>query len=405
MTDQIDKKQAELGSPEIFRQFEQLVAEENGQRALVCLAEYLFSQARFHELFEVRKLQLRLECGWPLRSGEIRRELQPREQLDYDAKLLEICREIGMALWHEGRLSEAWMYLQAIDDRGLLSRLLRATEINEDNADDLLGLAIQEGIDPTQGIEWLLTQRGTCNAITTYDSYYFAFDLETRRESAAILVRHLHAELRNNLLVHLRRLEVKLAFEPVAEAHPISQLLQWNANIFDQGMVHVDVSHLAAVVRLGRIVNDPAAIRDAVELCAYGKAIASDFRPTGDSPFVDLFEDSGLYYRALLGEEIEKGINFFRDRAEACQPAVDTTAPIEWYLYFLQQLGRRELAIDETIRLLPNATPQMNIAPTLHELSETRADWEKAQRCFARHQRLLDFSICVLENAISEASE
>ncbi len=380
-----------------FTSFRELVTTGESHRALENLADFLKNEERFHELFEVRKIQLRAKMDLPIRSSDSRPDLPHAVKVAFEQGLLEICEEIGLLLFGKQRVREAWMYLQAVDDRPKMIELLKSIELNDENADDLIGLAIHEGLDPLQGMSWLLQRMGTCNAITTYDSYYFVFPLAIRRPVAEQLVQHLHHELRTNLVNHIRREQPNVNDAAEFSDESITELIETRPWVFTGGMRHIDESHLASVVRIGRIASRPDVVAAASDLCMYGQAMPTDYSAQGDAPFSELYVDSLLFYRALSGQQIEQAKEFFKARADGCQIEEQTAAAVEWYLYLLQQLGERRHAIDETIRLLPGGVPQMNIAASLFELCDALPDWLKAQQCFAENKRLLDYSVAVLE--------
>ena len=84
-------------------------------------------------------------------------------------------------------------------------------------------LALWEGIDPALGLELVLEDHGTCNAITAYMQAVARLPAARRRPAADVLVDHLHGEC------------------------------------IERGL-HVDLSHLHNVLEIGRECTDPERI-------------------------------------------------------------------------------------------------------------------------------------------------
>ncbi len=380
-------------SKQAFVDFQKLVEDGESSRALENLAKHLSEQKHFHELFEVRKMLLRERMGLPIRSSESTADLPAEHRAGYEQGLINACEEVGELLVNENRVREAWVYLQAVDDQCKVRKMIMSLELDDENADDLIGLAVNEGVAPVEGFQMILDRMGSCNAITTYDSFFPVFPLDVRRTAAGKLLVHLHRELKSNLVSHIQsqqaNADVSASIAKLVEEFP------W---VFNDRARHIDESHLASAVRIGRVAEDHETLGVAVDLAVYGQAMAADYSAVGDAPFEDLYVDSELYYRALLGENVESAKSFFKAKADSCVIEDETAVAVEWYLYLLKQLNQNSLAIDETLRLLPGGASQLNISPNLYELCRTASDWSTVREFFLREGRLLDFSLALLQS-------
>lgn len=379
-------------SIEIFQTVQKLIESDQASEALSNMSHYFEAENRWHELFELRKIQLRFQMGLPLLSTDSTSHLPTDKRTSYEEGLINACREIGTALVKENRLREAWVYLQAVDDQQYVKDLIVNTKIDDENADELIELAINEAVAPIEGFQWLLDRMGTCNAITTYDSFFLMFPLSIRREAAEKLVRHLYQELKVNLVSHIQQ------HQPDADVEgSISTLVENRPWVFSDGMRHIDESHLAATVRIARIIKASDTIEFARDLSEYGGQMASDYSSQGDPPFENLYEDSLLFFDALSGNRIDEAKSHFGNLAKTCNINESTSAAVEWYIYLLEQTGLRQEAIKATIDLLPDGIPQMNIAPNFFELAKTEDEKAQITSFFREKQRLLDFGISLLE--------
>jgi hypothetical protein len=362
------------------------------------LAGYLLDGGRYHELFEARKMQLRQQLGLPLwaadgdetLSGEIRQRLEEG--------LVEACREVGVLLLRAGRLRDGWHYLRAVGDRELVYRELVAQEPSQENLDEYLELCIHEGFDLHRGFELMIRHYGTCNSITTFDSAMYGRPRRQRAIGAGLLVQHLHDELRANVLSHVERQEGQTPRDTT-----LPGLMHERPWLFAQGTYHVDTTHLASVVRFARDLDDPELVRRSLELALYGQQLDTSLQYPGDEPFEQLYPASCRYFRALLGEERDEQIAFFRQRAEASDPREETTLAIETYIDLLARVGQHARALDEALRLLPEGIQQTGRAPSLWELAEAAGNFAPLQALARQRGDALGFAVSLLKAGPSSA--
>src|SRR5690606_27894803 len=98
-------------------------------------------------------------------------------------------------LLQQGKAREGWMYFRPIGDRNTVRQALSAIEVDEDNLDEIVEVALHEGVDVARGYGLVLSHYGTCNAITTFESVVPHHPRPDQQAAAALLVRHIHNEL------------------------------------------------------------------------------------------------------------------------------------------------------------------------------------------------------------------
>jgi hypothetical protein len=140
---------------------------------------------------------------------------------------------------------------------------------------------------------------------------------------------------------------------------------------------HVDTSHLSAVMRFSRLLDNPESLRLAVDLTEYGRRLDAQFQYPGEEPFVDVYPAHARYLRALLGEDVEEALALFRRRAEELDIEVEGSLAAEVVIRLLAHHGRLEEAIDETLRLIPADVHTTGFAPGLWELSRRLGRYDK----------------------------
>ena len=183
----------------VFEQLEETFKNQGVESTLVKLADELANAKKFHELFEARKLLLRHQLGLPLLYTGTGDDLDEEKQNELEEGLAAICREVGKQLMEAGKLREGWMYLRPVGDIDTAKSFITQAEVDDENIDELVELALREGIAPAFGFSLVLDHYGTCNSITTFDAEMSQHPLEERQAAAGQLVEHLHAELLENV--------------------------------------------------------------------------------------------------------------------------------------------------------------------------------------------------------------
>ena len=398
-----------------FEQIEADLASGGAEAVWLQLTERLRRENRFHELFDARLSEVRGKLGLPLyASGELDRLPEPvRSQVEEG--YLAACREVGELLVAAGKLREAWMYLRPAGESQRLKAALEQTAVDDENGQELIELALYEGISPAWGFDQLLKQRGTCNAISTFESIAPGLERAGQQQLAAQLVRHLHAELTANLAADLlgesevgeRTVDAENGgLTPPArqDTIPLIELLDRIEGPFGEYYCHVDASHLGAIVRYGRLLTAAADVRLAWELTQYGRRLHENFRHAGEEPFTDTFEHHALLFAAQLGNHVDEALAHFAGRAAEVDIRQQGTAAVEVYATLLARLGRPAEAI-RVMATVPAGISTSRFAPSLLELSEQAGEFGTYQDVCRQRGDLLGFAIGRLEEERREKLE
>jgi hypothetical protein len=378
-----------------FDQLQEALERGGVSAALDRLAKYLRENKKFHELFEALKMKARYALGLPLTYSDAGDELDESTRTKLEDGLIEACRDVGTALLREGAIREGWMYLRPVGDRAAAAIELAEIEANEDNLDALIEVALHEGVDPKRGYGLVLEHHGTCNAITTYESVVVRQSTAAQQAAAGLLVEHVHRELLATVRADIAQQQ---GSEP-AEA-TLKELVADRDWLFGEHSYHLDTTHLASTVRFSRLLDDEAQLRLALDLTAYGRRLSSQFQYQGDQPFADIYPSHALYLGALLGEDVDAAIEYFRERAEALDPREHGGLPVEAYVQLLDRLGRYELAIDALLNFVqkqPDATSQA--VPLMLELSQKAGNYDKLKAFCRNHEDILGFATATLCSA------
>lgn len=383
-----------------FAEFGKLLKDRGTAEACQFLVDRLKQREQYEELFDARLMQCRHQRGLPLLDRTDLDDLPHAVRDDLEADYLAVCREVGELLLEQGEFRRAWMYLRPAGEQELMQRALARAEPNDENLEALIELSIYEGIDPPRGFQLLLEHHGTCNSITAFESAMYGRDLRQRRQVAGILVRWVHKELLGNLQADL---EAAAGADDTPE--PIQALVAGREEMFGEFTTHIDVSHLAAVVRFARIISDADDLRLALDLTEYGRRLHQNLQPPADPPFVEYFRDHGLFFAAQLGRDEDQAVDYFRAQATATDLQVDAVVPIEVYIALLARLGRYDEAVAARAEMIPPDVQTTGLAPALIELSRLAGNYDVLIRLCEQRGDLLGYALGQLQSHVAGTAE
>lgn len=346
-------------------------------------ARQLVADGDFHRLFDLRLLQGRHELGLAADLGTQLAELDEPHAAQLEQVYLDACREVGRLFLEAGQPRTAWNYLRPSGDKITIQQWLSHVVPNEQNADELIELALHDAIDPERGYAWLLAKYGTCQAVSAMEAIQGHLSIADQTACAAVLVRHVHQELLANFQRHLQELG-----HQTDSSASLGDLVARHSQVLAEGAIHIDVSHLAATVRAARILTDQALMATAAELAEYGSHLAEDHRYPEPPPFEDTYAAHRLLFRAQLGQEVDAALEHFRQFASQEADGLHGTAAIETYLILLQRVGRPQQALNEYAALVPAECVLSGYAPRLLDLAKQSNQWDEY------------FAICVQRNDV-----
>ncbi|MHC5542603.1 hypothetical protein ACYOEI_30630, partial [Singulisphaera rosea] len=293
-----------------FRALDEALRNSGPEATLNRLIGLLSDRGESRALLDALLLKARHELGLPLVQVGSLNDVPEPTRSKYEERYVDAIRTVGGRLLASGDIPAAWPYFRAIGEPELVSKAIDAFSPGE--SDEQLGpiveVAFNQGANPRRGFELILTHYGTCSAITAFE--HLPQDEATRVACADLLIRQLHAHLTESL-----RAEITHRGQPLpAVGTPISSLVSGRDWLFSDDAYHIDVSHLAATVRLAPLVSDPATPSLAVGLTEYGRRLSPRHRYEGEVPFENTYEDHAVYLRALVGEEVEEAIAHFRSK-------------------------------------------------------------------------------------------
>lgn len=352
-----------------FTQLRDLHERESLATLLDELADQLRVARQYHELFEVLKLRLRHQLELPLLYDDSGDELGEATRDGLERGLLDACREVGTSFFLDGKPSDGWMYLRAIGNRKESAELLRQVEVTETGMDELIQVAVYEGVDTEYGFGLMLEHYGICNAITTYETVMPERSGSEQHAVAALLLNELYKDLMSNVASDREQRDGS-----APEYQSLWELIDGHDELFEENAYHIDTSHLAAVTRFARTLDDPASLTKGWELSQYGQRLAEMYQQSDSPPFEDYYQSHGHIFAALIAKEateVQAALDFFRTKAEQVDESSSMNNSREVYIDLLVRTDRGSDAIRETIRLYPDVIPRGLLSLLLEEVVRT----------------------------------
>ncbi len=389
-----------INPPDAETTFESLEAalDSGGPMAAIDrLVEHLDRTGEYRSLLDALLLKARHELGLPLLAVGSLANLQEPLRTQYEEKYVAAIRLVGSRHLDQGDIPTAWAYFRAIAEP---EPVAQAIAVFEPAADDerlgaIIEVAFNHGVSPRKGLEMIIEHYGTCPAISAFEQLP-AHDQGVRIACAEKLIQHLHGELTANI-----RAEIAARGQVVPPAGTtIAGLIAGRPWLFSDESYHIDISHLAAVVRMSLIATDPATTALAADLTEYGRSLSPRLVFEGSPPFEHIFEDHGVYLRALLGREVGEAIAHFQRKLTDAENEEGERAPAaEVVVNLLVRANRVDAAIDVAAAHLAGVPDSALSCPSLAQLCQRAGQTERLAQ-FAREQGdLVNFTAARLASA------
>jgi hypothetical protein len=370
------------------------------QAALDRLAIDVEAAGDYRALLDAMLLRARHELGLPLIAPGSLAEIPEPSRTQYEEKYVEAIRLVGSKYLAAGDIPTAWAYYRVIGENEPIARALLDYRPDADGGGDgdrlgaVIEVAFNHGVNPRRGFELILEHYGTCSAISAFEGLP-GHDEVVRVACAERLIGHLHRELAANLRSDIVS---RGQLAPPAGA-TIAELIAGRDWLFAEDSYHIDISHLASVVRMSVLVADPEAIALAGDLTEYGRRLSPRLQFEGVPPFERIFDDHGIYLRALLGRDVDTAVAHFRaklgppDRgSESPDPAV----PAQTLVNLLVRLGRLDEAIEVSSLYLSGLPDSALFCPGVAQLCQRAGDPKRLAEIARDRRDLVHYTAALL---------
>jgi hypothetical protein len=378
-----------------FAAIEESLRASGPDAALELLTEHLAASGEYRALLDALLLKARHELGIPwITSGSLAKLPEPQRS-QYEDRYVAAIRLVGCKYLESGDIPTAWAYFRAIGESEPVAAAIRDYRPveNDERLGAIIEVALNHGVSPERGFELILEHYGTCPAISAFEQLP-PQDESTRAACAARLIRHLHRDLSNTL-----RSEIAGRGQVVpAPGSPIAELLSGRPWIFADESYHIDISHLAAVVRMSLITQDREVIALAADLTEYGRCLSPRLLFEGAPPFEKVFDDHGIYLKGLLGKDVNEAIAHFQRKLAAESEDVSDASPAAQVLVnLLVRVGKADAAIDVAAKHLADIPETALACPSVSQLCQQARQPERLAQISREHGDLVTFTAAILQ--------
>ncbi len=312
--------------------------------AIAELLRSLESRGELHRLFDAMLLKKKFEMGLPLSRPTSFDNVPEDRQAEFEEAYVAAARRVGEAFLSQDNIPQAWIYLRTIREPERVAKALETISGDKDlpeNVDELISVALYEKAHPVKGLELMLRSRGTCNTITAFDQAVGQISSDERIRGAALLVSHLYGELYQSVCRDIERRE-----SAPCTSKSLVEAISGRDWLFDDGNYHIDVSHLAAVVRFARFLPpESAELRLVLPLCEYGKRLSSQFQFPADPPFDEYYAAHHRFFQILANEHRDEAIAYFHERLCAASDLDDRRLIAYVLVDLLVRIGAKDDAV------------------------------------------------------------
>lgn len=324
-----------------FDELQRVSQTQGPNAALEHLITTLRGEQRFHPLFDAMLLKRKFELGLPLTRPSSFDDVPAEKRDEFEKTFVAAAREVGQAFLADKSIPQAWMYFRTIRETEPISQALEA--LPDDTTDDqLLDIAFYQGANPPKGLKFMLGSHGTCSSITALDQQFGQLKPEARVACAGIIVKHLYDALRETLESEVRKRQPMLPPKT-----SLKELISGRDWLFAEDAYHIDVSHLHSVVRFARMLGPKSPeLPLALQLAQYGTHLAENYQYAGSHPFEEYYPAHIHYFKALLGQETEAGVQYFRDKIGQYPDENDKQVAAFTLVDLLLRLERHAEALD-----------------------------------------------------------
>ncbi|MBS0265032.1 MAG: hypothetical protein JSS02_24080 [Planctomycetes bacterium] len=377
-------------SDKTFDELQTVFREKGAAPALDHLLQVLREEKRFHQLFDILLMRKRLDLGLGLVRPTSLKDVPDDRRDEFEKTYIDTARHVGEQLLAEGNIAQAWHYFRAINEPQAVAAAIEALPDAGPVADDVVEIALGQGVAPAKGMKFYLASHGTCSSISAFDQIAPQLTPEVRKQCAQILVRRLYNDLRDNVQHDVQR---RQPMTPPGQ--PLRELIGGREWLFADDSYHIDVSHLNSIVRFGRFLDDSCPELDLVlQLAQYGTRLAQQYQYAGNPPFDDFYPAHIRFFKVLLNIERDASLEYFRTKIGPDATDSDNQLAAFVLVDLLQRIGRHNEALELACQYLADSADEFGIS--LPELCVKSGRLDLLQELARRKDDVVNFAAALL---------
>jgi hypothetical protein len=341
---------------ETFDRVEQTCREAGIAAAIDEVVTAIEQDKDYHRLFDAHCLRAKHALGLPLTRPTSFDDVPEGLRDEFEKAYVEAARKAGEAFLAEGNISQSFMYLRTIRETAKVAEAIEKLPLDGPVDEQVLEIALFQGVAPAKGVAMMLAGHGTCSTITALDQKLGDLPESSRRECVSLMVRKLYRDLRETVEAEVRKRQPMLP-----PGQTLRELIAGRDWLFANDNYHIDVSHLNSVVRMARALN-PGDIElgEAIQLAQYGSKLAPQYQYGGSPPFDEFYPAHQHFLRVLAGDRVDEGLAWFRDKLSSAAAQDDGTSKLAALALtdLLGRIGRGKEAVEIAITHLSEGADQ-----------------------------------------------
>ncbi|MCY2966758.1 MAG: hypothetical protein NT069_24535 [Planctomycetota bacterium] len=360
----------------------------------LALIDHLISQLRgernWHALFDALLMRRRQELGLPLVRPTSLRDVPEAQRDEFEKFYVDSARDVGKLLLEDGLIAQAWNYFRAINEPETVAAAIEALPHDAGVDEQVVEIALFQAVAPVKGLQLFLQTHGTCSTITALDQQFAQMTPATRAACARVMIRRLYDDLRGNVEHDVKR---RQPMTPPGAS--LRELIAGREFLFNDDNYHIDVSHLNSVVRFARMLEPTdAELELALQLAQYGSRLAAQYQYGGNPPFTEFYPAHIRYFQALLNQDRDQAIDFFRKQITGDPAETDTQLAAYALVDLLIRLDRNDEALDLALQYLSNSADEFGLS--IPELCVKAKRYDRLREYARGRGDLLNFTAALL---------
>jgi hypothetical protein len=178
-------------STDVFAEFEAIQKTQGSAAVLEKLGGTFRDQKQYHQLFDVLLMQKKLSLGAPLIRPTSFDDVPQAAREDFEESYVAAAREVGLLLLADRQMGQAWMYLRTIRETDVMRQAIEKLDAKADCSEEVIDIALYQGVSPVKGLQMMLQSHGTCSSITALDQLFMKLEPSARVACAGLLVKRI----------------------------------------------------------------------------------------------------------------------------------------------------------------------------------------------------------------------
>jgi hypothetical protein len=383
---------------DVFSEFEAIQKADGSAAVLEKLAATFRDQKQYHQLFDVLLMQKKLSLGAPLIRPTSFDDVPVAAREEFEEAYVAAARQVGLLLLEDRQLGQAWMYLRTIRETDVMRQAIEKLNPKTDNSEEVIDIALYQGVAPVKGLQMMLQSHGTCSSITALDQLFMKLEPTARVACAGLLVNRIYSDLTETC-----QHEVERKQGLAVPGQTLRELISGRDWLFADANYHIDVSHLHSVVRFSRSLTTSAPeLTQAIQLTEYGTKLAQQYQYAGDPPFEDYYTAHMHFLKALANINRDASLAYFRDKLKPDYTDADTQLTAFAFVDLLTRVDRMDEALEVATKYLSNVQEQLGFS--LADLCAEAKRYDLLKEVAREKGDLLTFTAALLQNEQSAKS-